>query len=111
MQESHVWTSAGIGFRRFSTIGEVDIREKVEDINTKFAEAREEIDLAMEAKDTVFFNEEALGAKKLVEEVLEEFKSLLDQVDERRRGELQRSMGMKMEQLKAEAAQLDEASS
>lgn len=39
---------------------------QVEDINSKFAEAREEIDLAMEAKDTVFFNEEALGAKKLV---------------------------------------------
>jgi hypothetical protein len=43
--------------------------------------------------------------------VLEEYTALLNQVDEKKRGELQRSMGMKMEQLKAEAGQLDDASS
>ncbi|XP_024400474.1 embryogenesis-like protein [Physcomitrium patens] len=85
-----------------------EINEIIDDINSKFADAREEIELASESKETVYFNEEAETAKKAVNEVLGMFNSLLARLPESERGALQRSMGMKMEQLKAEVAQLDE---
>ena len=85
-----------------------EINEIIEDINSKFADAREEIELAAESKETVYFNEEAETAKKAVAEVLDLFNALLARLPESERGAIQRSMGMKMEQLKAEVAQLDE---
>lgn len=85
-----------------------EINEIIEDINSKFADAREEIELAAESKETVYFNEEAETAKKAVTEVLDLFNNLLARLPESERGAIQRSMGMKMEQLKAEVAQLDE---
>lgn len=85
-----------------------ELNEIIEEINSKFADAREEIELAAESKETVYFNEEAETAKKAVNEVLGLFNDLLSRVSEAERGALQRSMGLKMEQLKAEVAQLDE---
>lgn len=85
-----------------------EMNEIIEEINSKFAEAREEIELAAESKETVYFNEEAETAKKAVNEVLELFNNLLARLPESERGALQRSMGLKMEQLKAEVAQLNE---
>ncbi|KAG0585588.1 hypothetical protein KC19_2G023300 [Ceratodon purpureus] len=85
-----------------------EINEIIEDINSKFADAREEIELAAESKETVYFNEESEIAKKAVAEVLNLFNGLLARLPESERGAIQRSMGMKMEQLKAEVAQLDE---
>ncbi|PWA65512.1 hypothetical protein CTI12_AA239940 [Artemisia annua] len=43
----------------------------VDEINTKFAEAREEIEMAMESKETVYFNEEAECARAVVKDVLD----------------------------------------
>lgn len=77
-------------------------------INLKFAEAREEIEMALESKDTVYFDEEAECARAAVNEVLGMFEGLLAKLPERERGALQRSMGLKIEQLKAELAQLNE---
>lgn len=77
-------------------------------INTKFAEAREEVELAMESKDTVYFNDEAETARAAVHEVLHLFAALLSRVPEEERAALQRSMGLKMEQLKAELAMLND---
>jgi len=85
-----------------------EMNEIIEEINSKFAEAREEIELAAESKETVYFNEEVETAKKAVNEVLALFNGLLARLPESERGALQRSMGLKMEQLKAEVAQLDE---
>ncbi len=42
-----------------------------------------------------------------VDDVLLAFKALLEQLPQDERGRLQRSMGMKMEQLKAEVLELD----
>lgn len=84
------------------------MNKAVEEINLKFVEAREEIDLAMESKETVYFNEEALVAKEAVKEVLEMFDDLLKRVSDEEKGVLRRSMGMKIEQLKAELEQLNE---
>ncbi|KZV30247.1 hypothetical protein F511_40525 [Dorcoceras hygrometricum] len=51
--------------------------DAVDDINLKFAEAREEIESAMESKETVYFNEEAECARRAVGEVLDMYEGLL----------------------------------
>ncbi|KGN46106.1 uncharacterized protein LOC101219561 [Cucumis sativus] len=83
------------------------VRE-VDRINLKFAEAREEIESAMESKETVYFDEEAECARDAVKEVLELYEGLLAKLSDSERKALQRSMGLKIEQLKAELNQLDE---
>ncbi|KAG7659231.1 hypothetical protein ISN44_As01g061350 [Arabidopsis suecica] len=85
-----------------------DVNKVVDEINLKFAEAREEIEMAMDAKETVYFNEEAECARDAVAEVLEMFQGLLGKVTEKEKASLQRSMGLKIEQLKAELEQLNE---
>ncbi|KAK9073093.1 hypothetical protein SSX86_007415 [Deinandra increscens subsp. villosa] len=80
----------------------------VDEINLKFAEAREEIEMAMESRETVYFNEEAECARGVVKQVLEMYDGLLDKLPEKERGGIQRSMGLKIEQLKAELEQLNE---
>ncbi|KAL4559080.1 hypothetical protein LXL04_031213 [Taraxacum kok-saghyz] len=80
----------------------------VDEINMKFAEAREEIESAMESKETVYFNEEAECARAVVKEVLDLYEGLLSRLAEKERGVIQRSMGLKIEQLKAELQQLND---
>ncbi|CAM8945520.1 unnamed protein product [Rhodiola kirilowii] len=95
---SYEW-SKGIGL-----IGSIGMTN----LQISFVEAREEIELALESKETVYFNEEAETAREAVKEVLDMFQGLLGRVGEDERGALQRSMGMKIEQLKAELEQLNE---
>lgn len=64
--------------------------------------------MALESKETVYFNEEAECARAAVNDVLSKFESLLAKLPEKERGALHRSMGLKIEQLKAELLQLDE---
>ncbi len=107
---SHV-RSCGGGLRRSFATGSVNQEEQnkiVDAINTKFAEAREEIELAMESKETVYFDEEAESARAAVKVVLDAYDGLIARLDESERGALQRSMGLKMEQLKAELQQLND---
>ncbi|KAJ9166856.1 hypothetical protein P3X46_021552 [Hevea brasiliensis] len=86
----------------------LDVNREVDMINLKFAEAREEIQMAMESKETVYFNEEAECARTAVKEVLDMFEGLLGKLPESEKAALQRSMGLKIEQLKAELQQLDD---
>eukprot|EP00899_Mesostigma_viride_P007178 jgi/Mesvir1/16461/Mv03881-RA.1 len=80
----------------------------MDETNRLFATAREEIELAMDSKDTVYFNEEAATARQAVDACLAAYEDLLASLDETKRTEAQRSMGLKMEQLKAELAALNE---
>lgn len=86
----------------------LDYSKEVDEINAKFAEAREELEMAMESKETVYFDEEAETARDAVKQTLEMFDALLAKLPEAERGAVQRSMGLKMEQLKAELLQLNE---
>ena len=87
---------------------EFDQNKEVDLINLKFAEAREEIEMALESKETVYFDEEADCARAAVKEVLDLFEGLLAKLPDSEKAGLQRSMGLKIEQLKAELQQLDE---
>ncbi|XP_059630371.1 embryogenesis-like protein [Cornus florida] len=86
----------------------VDTNKVVDEINLKFAEAREEIDMAMESKETVYFDEEAECARTAVKDVVDMFEGLLSKLPETERAPIQRSMGLKIEQLKAEVEQLND---
>eukprot|EP00879_Flechtneria_rotunda_P010502 GHRR01010978.1.p1 GENE.GHRR01010978.1~~GHRR01010978.1.p1 ORF type:complete len:139 (+),score=35.66 GHRR01010978.1:253-669(+) len=81
---------------------------EVDIINQKFAEAREEIEFAREDAETVYFNESTAEARQAVQEVLGRWQSLLQKLPQEEQQRLQRSMGLKMEQLKAELKELDE---
>ncbi len=59
--------------------------------------------MLQEDAETVRFNESAKAAQDSVNKVLESYGALAQQLDEEERGKLQRSMGMKMEQLKVRA--------
>lgn len=85
-----------------------DQNKEIDEINLKFAEAREEIESAMDSKETVYFNEEAECAREAVGVVLSKFDALLEKLDEKERMGVRRSMGLKIEQLKAELKQLEE---
>lgn len=90
------------------SVADFDQNKVVDEINLKFAEAREEIETAMESKETVYFDEEAECARSAVKEVLDMFEGLLAKLPEGERAALKRSMGLKIEQLKAEIQQLDD---
>ncbi|KAL3592604.1 hypothetical protein D5086_011244 [Populus alba] len=62
--------------------------------------------MAMESKETVYFDEEAECARAAVKEVMDMFEGLLGKLQESKKAALQRSMGLKMEQLKAELQQM-----
>lgn len=85
-----------------------DPSKEIDEINLKFAEAREEIEMALESKDTVYFDEEVEIAREAAKVVLDMFEGLLAKLPESERAALQRSMGLKIEQLKAELQQLDD---
>ncbi|KAF0920105.1 hypothetical protein E2562_033353 [Oryza meyeriana var. granulata] len=91
--------------RAFST---ADYGKEVDEVNRKFAEAREEIEAAMDSKETVYFDEEAACARDAAGEALAAFDALLARLPPADADSLRRSMGLKMEQLKAELKQLDE---
>jgi hypothetical protein len=56
----------------------------------------------------VYFNESAEIARKAVGGVLERWSDLLGRLPQEEQAKLQRSMGLKIEQLKAELKELDE---
>jgi hypothetical protein len=94
--------------RSFSSSSAADYGKDVDEVNRKFAEAREEIEAAMESKETVYFNEEASIARDAANEALDAFDALLARLPPADADALRRSMGLKMEQLKAELKQLED---
>lgn len=90
--------------RDFATIE--DCQQEIDKINQLFVEARDEIDYAKEDAETVYFNDSVKEATAAVDQVMSQWKGVLGKLDEAEKMKLQRSMGLKMEQLKAELEQL-----
>jgi len=78
----------------------------VEAINNLFVEARDEIEMAHEESETVYFDESVKSAKEVVDACIGKWEALLKSLPEDERAKLQRSMGLRMEQLKAEFLQV-----
>ena len=73
---------------------------QIDELNDKFVEARDEIEYAQEDAETTYFNESHKLARESVGIVTTMYKEILADLSEADKGKLQRSMGMKMEQLK-----------
>ena len=80
---------------------------QIDAINDAFAAARDEIEYAAEDAETVHFNESFADAKKLVDDALGRYAAVCAALSDGERGKLQRSMGLKLEQLKAELSELE----
>ena len=63
----------------------------------------------MEAKGTVYFNEDLQEAKESIEETLAKYKSLLSKLSEEQERNVRRTIGLKMEELKAQEAMILES--
>mmetsp|Transcript_35585 Transcript_35585/g.105171 ORF Transcript_35585/g.105171 Transcript_35585/m.105171 type:complete len:179 (-) Transcript_35585:233-769(-) len=87
---------------RGMSMSPADIDRAVEEVNNLFVEARDEIEFATEDSETTYFDESVQDAKKVVDDCLDRWQSLLSKLPEAEAAKLQRSMGLKMEQLKAE---------
>ncbi|KAL6607731.1 hypothetical protein ACP70R_040794 [Stipagrostis hirtigluma subsp. patula] len=104
----HLPAAAFSGGRRAFSSAAADYGKEVDEVNRKFAEAREEIEAAMESKETVYFDEEASVARDAANDALAAFDALLARLPPADADSLRRSMGLKMEQLKAELKQLED---
>lgn len=73
---------------------------QIDELNDKFVEARDEIEYAQEDAETTYFNDSHKVAKEAVGVITSMYRDIQDTLNEADKGKLQRSMGMKMEQLK-----------
>ena len=108
-------TSSGTTGPRLSLLRFISTEERAtleRDVNALFADARDEIESALESKGTTYFDEDAKLAKEATKECVDKYEELLrrcgDENDESERDAIRRSMGLKIEQLKAEARLIDE---
>ena len=106
-------TSFGTG-PRLSLLRFISTEERAtleRDVNALFADARDEIESALESRGTTYFDEDANLAKEATRECVDKYEDLLRRCgenDESERDAIRRSMGLKIEQLKAEARLIDE---
>lgn len=80
---------------------------RLDAVNRLFSSAREDLEDAQEDEGTVHFEESYNNAYKGVQDCLQLFDEVLASLDEQKRGSVRRSMGLKIEQLKAELAALE----
>lgn len=81
---------------------------ELDEINDLFSQARDEIQFAQGDAGTTYFNESYDDAKSMVDDCISKFNNLLSRLSDEEKGKVQRAMGLKMEQLKAELSVLDE---
>ena len=84
-----------------------DLDARLDAVNRLFSSAREDLEDAQEDEGTVHFEESYNNAFRSVADTLQEFDDVLSSLDEAKAGSVRRSMGLKMEQLKAELAALE----
>ena len=61
-----------------------------------------------ESKDTVYFSEDLEDAQEAVTETLTEYKQLLDKLSDQQRQEVISTLGLRMEELKAQQRAIEE---
>ena len=63
----------------------------------------------MEAKGTVYFNDDLKDAKESVQETLSQYEDLMTKLSEEQERNVRRTIGLKMEELRAQEAMIDES--
>ena len=127
-----------LAHRRGMAISDSDVNAEMGSINDLFVEARELIADALDSQGSTYFEDDlevsappnrcrALAlwrpvaacsdcpppawqdATDMVKQTTVAYEALLDKLDEKKKGEISRLMGMKMEQLKGELGQITDA--
>ncbi|XP_054763363.1 uncharacterized protein LOC129269948 [Lytechinus pictus] len=92
-----------------SGITEKELKREIDDLTDRFMETRELLEDAMEAKGTVYFNDDLKDAKEAVQETLSQFEDLMVKLSEEQERNVRRTIGLKMEELRAQEAMIDES--
>ncbi|XP_045213486.1 uncharacterized protein LOC123564179 [Mercenaria mercenaria] len=85
-----------------------ELKKLMESLTDKFAEARELLGDARESHGTVYFSEDLEDAQTAVDETLTEYKQLLDQLSDQQRKEVISTLGLRMEELKAQQRAIED---
>eukprot|EP00123_Amoebidium_parasiticum_P012668 comp21512_c0_seq1/m.29849 comp21512_c0_seq1/g.29849 ORF comp21512_c0_seq1/g.29849 comp21512_c0_seq1/m.29849 type:complete len:155 (-) comp21512_c0_seq1:612-1076(-) len=104
-----VFTFPSIVLQRYFSSQHGGHEKALRDLGDKFGEARLEIEDARESVGTVYYNEDHKAAQELVEEVLSDYKTLLESVDGPVHTNIMQTWGLKIEQLKGELKELEDA--
>lgn len=92
-----------------SGITEKELKKEMDDLTDQFMETRELLADAMEAKGTVYFNDDLEEAKESVQETLGRYQNLLHKLNEEQERNVRRTIGLKMEELRAQEAMIIES--
>lgn len=87
---------------------EAQIKRVVDSISEKFSEALELMNDARASSGTVYFSEDVIDTRAQVEETLGDYTKLLSQLDDQQRKRVIQTIGLKMEELKAQMSLLEE---
>jgi Mg2+/Co2+ transporter CorC len=89
--------------RSFAVMSDTDLNKRLDAFQELFVEARLTIEDCNDAANTKYFDEEADTAKEAVEEAVNEFQTLIGDLDDQdQKTRVLRGNGLKVEQLKGE---------
>lgn len=96
-------------FSSEKNLDDAEIKRKVEDISGKFKEAMDLLDDARGSMGTVYFSEDMTDAENAIEEVLSDYDTLMKEINEDQRRNVVRTIGLKIEELKAQVQMLKDS--
>ncbi|XP_005096601.1 uncharacterized protein LOC101854564 [Aplysia californica] len=92
-----------------SSLSPNDLKKAMQSLTDQFMEARELLDDARESMGTVYFSDDMSDAQAAVSDTLVEYKQLLSQLSADQRQEVLKTIGLRMEELKAQEQAIKEA--
>ncbi|KAG0440410.1 hypothetical protein HPB47_016290 [Ixodes persulcatus] len=91
-----------------SVITDAELKKSVEALSEKFTEAMVQLEDARHSAGTVYFSEDAKEAEEIVQDTLNDFSELLSGLDAKQQLWVKRTIGLKMEELKAQLQMLQD---
>uniref|UniRef100_K1P8X5 Uncharacterized protein n=1 Tax=Magallana gigas TaxID=29159 RepID=K1P8X5_MAGGI len=89
-------------------MNDLDVKKRTEELTDSFMEARELMQDARESMNTVYFSEDMQEAAEAVSQTIQMYEKLLNELDENQKKDVVRTIGLKMAELKAQQAAMEE---
>ncbi|XP_072043302.1 uncharacterized protein [Amphiura filiformis] len=86
-----------------------EVRKEIDAITDKFMEAKEYLDDAKDSMDSVYFDEDMKDAEDAIQETLNMYQDLIGRLNEEQKQNVTRTIGLKMEELKAQLDMIKES--
>ncbi|PIK51234.1 hypothetical protein BSL78_11894 [Apostichopus japonicus] len=96
------WFNHSAQLSSSSTLSHTDLRKEVDSLSDQFIETRELLDDARNSFGSVYFNEDLNEAQESLSNTLEQYSTLLEKLSDAQRQQVARTVGLKMEELKAQ---------